>query len=76
MTNITQQVDAILTILAAIQYPYLIDYYNEYISSSSTIAIAYSAIASVAILIAISTAIACYKNVSTYILIVSTKFDR
>lgn len=67
------KIDAILTILAAVQYPYLIDYNNDdlYISSSRTIAIVYSGVALMAFLIAISTAVACYKNVTTYILIVS-----
>lgn len=57
--------------MAAIQYPYLIDYYNDdlYIASSRTIAIVYSALAVAATLIAISTALACYKSSTNYVLI-------
>lgn len=62
-------------IFAAINYPYLIDYYNDdlYITGSRAIAIVYSGSAIVAILISVSTAIASYKNATNYVVIVSFK---
>lgn len=58
--------------MAAIQYPYLIDYYNDdlYISSSRTISIVFSTLAVAAIFIAISTAYACHSSSTiNYVLI-------
>ena len=67
-----KQFDAVLTIHAAFKYPYLIAYVNElYIPSSRAITIIYSGIGVAAILLSISTAMASFRTVSNYSLIVS-----
>lgn len=69
-SNKRYQADAVLTIYAANLYPYL-DHANDdlYISSSRMIAVIYSGISMVTILLALSTAFASYKSASNFVLI-------
>ena len=68
------KIDAVLTLFAACQYPYLITYIDQlYLSDSLPIAVGYSAIAAVALLVSVSSAVASYKSTTNFVLIVSRK---
>jgi len=70
------QIDAILTIIAAIQYPYLIVFTELYVEDSRSVTHLYIAISVAALLLSLSTALASYKSKTNYVLIVSSQLPR
>lgn len=66
------QIDAVLTLLAASRYPYLIAYIDQlYIQDSQSVRFVYSAVAIATLVISITTAVASFKSATNFVLVVS-----